>query len=210
MVLDWLEHHLRDGHIPCFWPAIDLLAGLKTAKLQDINNTIHQMRSQANILLMACCDRIGYGLDIMVGGGSEPLSEAQLRLHLTRHLVREAVMEGIRCRSTAPRWEHWFRCYIPAHSRLTQHRLLQWVYRRDSGSYRQQCLLLLALSVAPADLMPGMRLTSLGGDMLIWPVKPLLDLLNEWDMEFLLGEPAAVAAWCLQQLCRPLRSGRPA
>ena len=32
---------------------------------------------------------------------------------------------------------------------------------------------------------------------------PLLALLTESDLENLLGDPAAVAAWCRQQLCRP-------
>ena len=57
--------------------------------------------------------------------------------------------------------------------------------------------------MAPADLVPDMRLTSLGGDRFAWPVTPLTDLLTQSDMERLLGEPAAVAAWCRQQLCRP-------
>ena len=41
-----------------------------------------------------------------------------------------------------------------------------------------------------------MQLTSLGGDMFTWPVTPLLNLLTESDLEDLLGDPAAVAAWC--------------
>ena len=57
--------------------------------------------------------------------------------------------------------------------------------------------------MAPADLVPDMRLKSLGDDMFAWPVTPLLSLLTKSDMESLLGVPAAVAAWCRQQLCRP-------
>ena len=204
MVLDWLEHHLSAGHLPCFfWPAINLVGGRDTAEVEDIIITVQLMRRQEDILLMACCGSKWPGLDTMLEGGSEPLSEPQLRLRLTRRLVRQAVLEGIAYRSTAPCWEHWFRHYIPALPRLSQHRLLQWRYRRQSGTYGQQCYLLQALAVAPADLVPDMHLTSLGGDRFAWPVTPLTDLLTQYDMEYLLCEPAAVAAWCRQQLCRP-------
>ena len=57
--------------------------------------------------------------------------------------------------------------------------------------------------MAPADLVGGVRLTSLGGDMFTWPVTPLLNLLTGSDLRYLLGDPAAVAAWCRRQLCRP-------
>ena len=204
MVLDWLEHRLNAGNIPCFfWPAINLVGGLEAAKLKDIITTVHQMKRESSILLMTCCERLGLGLDTMLEDGSEPLSEPQLRLRLAQRLVRQAVLEGIGWRPTAPCWEYWSRNYIPALPRLSQHRLLQWLHRRQSGTYYQQCYLLLALSVAPADQVSEMRLTSLGGDVFSWPVTPLLNLLTESDMEFLLGEPAAVSAWCHQQLCRP-------
>ena len=206
MVLDWLEHRLSAGNIPCFfWPAINLLAGIETAKLEDINNTIHQMKTDVSTLLLARCDRLalGFSLDTLLEGGSETLSESQLRLRLARRLVCHAVLDGITYRSTAPCWEHWIRDHIPALPRLSQHRLLQWLYRSKSGTYRQQCKLLQALTVAPADLTARMRLTSLGGDVFTWPVTPLLELLTERDMEYLLRKPAAVAAWWRQQLRRP-------
>ena len=204
MVLDWLEHRLSADNIPCFfWPSVNLLAGIETAKLEDITKTVQLMRSQMNRLLMACCDRRLFSLDTMLEGGSEPLSEPQLRLRLARRLVLVAMSQVIRYRSTAPCWEHWFGVYIPALLRLSQHRLLQRLYHKNSGTYRQQCFLLLALSVAPADLTARMQLTSLGGDIFAWPVTPLLELLTESDMNKLLGDPAAVAAWCHQQLRRP-------
>ena len=203
MVLNWLEHRLSADNIPCFfWPSVNLVAGLQPAKLEDITNTVQLMRSQMNRLLMVCCDRL-YGLDIILEGGLEPLSEPQLRLRLARLLLQLAVSGGTMYRSNAPCWDHWFRVCIPALPRLSQHRLLQCQYRQKSGTCQQQCLLLQALVVAPTDLMTGMRLASLGGDMFTWPVAPLTDLLTESDLEGLLGDPAAVAAWCRQQLCRP-------
>ena len=190
MVLDWMEHHLSAGHLPCFfWPAINLVAGLETAMLEDIKNTIQLMQRQANRLMMACCERIGFDLDAMLEGGSEPLSESHLRLRLARRLVLHAVLNGIFYRSTAPCWEHWFGCHLLALSRLSQHRLLQWVYRRQSGTYMQQCFLLEALAVAPADLVPDMHLTSLGNGMFAWPVTPLTDLLSAHPVRY--GGPAA-------------------
>ena len=203
MVLDWLERHLSAGHLPCFfWPAVNLVGGRGMAEVEDIIITVQLMRRQEDRLLMAYCDSKWPGLDTMLEGGSAPLSEPQLRLRLARYLVRQAVLNGTGYRSNAPWWEH-FRHYIPTLSRLSQHRLLQWRYRHDSVTSRQQCCLLQALAVAPADLVTGMRLTSLGADMFAWPVTPLVDLLTTSDMESLLGVPAAVAAWCRQQLCLP-------
>ena len=88
-------------------------------------------------------------------------------------------------------------------ARSSQQLLLWWLYRSYSGSYKQQCYLLQALCVAPADLVGGVRLTSLGGDMFTWPVTPLLNLLTWSDLQLLLGGPDEVAAWCRWQLCRP-------
>ena len=137
----------------------------------------------------------------LVKGGSEPLSERELRTRLARRLVWSAVVNAIHIRPTAPCWESWIKHSIPALS--SDRQLLQWCYHCDSASHQQQCRLLQALAVAPADLVAGMRLSPVGDDMFAWPVTPLLNLLTEPDMELLLREPAAVAAWCRQQLCRP-------
>ena len=206
MVLDWLEQHLKAGNLPCFFcPAINLLAVLETAKLEDIISTVRQMRSQAIRLMMDCSDRTRCGLDMMLEGGSEPLSERELRVRLSQELVRQAIWEGLIYRSTAPCWEHWFRREIPELCRLSQHQLLQRSYHSDSGAYQQQCFLLQALAVAPADMVPDMRLKSLGDGMYAWSATPLTNILTERDMErFLSDHSDAVADWCHQQLCRPL------
>ena len=204
LLLDWLERHLRAGQLPCFfWPAINLVSGLSPEKLGEMIATVQQMRRQAAPLLLACCEKRGVDLDYILEGGSEPLSEHQLRLRLARWLVRQAVMEGIRYRPAAPCWQYWVRVNIPTLAGPSEHRLLQWWYRHMSGTYRQQCCLLQALAVAPADLVGGVRLTSLGGDLFTWPVTPLLALLTGADMRALLGDPAAVAGWCGRQLGRP-------
>ena len=115
MVLNWLEHRLGAGSIPCFfWPAINLVAGLEKADLEDMIRTVRLMRNQAARLLMAHCDRLGYALDSLLEGGPEPLSERELRLRVARHLVFGAVLDGVRHRPTAPCWEYWFRESIPA------------------------------------------------------------------------------------------------
>ena len=205
MVLDWLEHHLSVGSLPCFfWSAINLVAGCSTADLKDMINTVQVMRSQATQLLMAFCDKLGFILEAILEGGSEPLSELQLRLRLTRYLVLTAVMEGIGYRSTAPCWESFTGFCMSILPHMPKQQLLQGFYRYKSGAYRQQCYLLLAFSVAPADLVSEMRLTTLdGGDTFTWPVKPLLALLSESELRRLLGDPAAVAAWCHRQLLCP-------
>ena len=205
MVLHWLEHHLSAGSLPCFfWSAINLVAGCSTADLKDMISTVQVMRSQATQLLMACCDKVGFELEALLEGGSEPLTEPQLRLRLARCLVLTAVMDGIAYRSTAPCWEYLTGSFISVLSHLPKQQLLQGLCRYKSGAYRQQCCLLLASSVAPADLVSEMRPTTLdGGDMFTWPATPLLALLSESELRYLLGDPAAVAAWCHRQLLCP-------
>ena len=204
MVLDWLEHHLNAGKIPCFfWPAINLVGGRSPAELEDSIITVQLMRRQTTNLLLTCCDRMGFGLDAILEGGSESLSERELRLRLARELVWAAVYKGTLLRPSAPCWEHWYRAFMPALCRLSQHRLFQWMCWRSSGTYWQQCQLLQALAVAPDDLVANMRLLSSDGVMFTWSAAPLLALLNEMDLEFILCDPDAVADWCRQQLCRP-------
>ena len=202
MVLDWLEQNLKDKKLPCFFrPKTNLVAS--TAELDGMIKAVQLMRSQATPLLMACCEDRGWKLDDILGEGTDPLPERELRIRLARRLGRSAVVMGTIYRPAAPCWESWMASYIPGLGRADERRLLQWRYRGSSGTYWQQCRLLQALAVAPADLVSGMQLTSLGGDMFTWRVTPLLNLLTESDLEDLLGDPAAVAAWCRQQLCRP-------
>ena len=205
MVLDWLERNLSAGSVPCFfWPAIDLVevTGLSTVEIEAIISTIRLMRRRASCLLMACCDSwfadLDTELEIWV---PEPLSERQLRLRLARLLTRCAVVEAIQYRPTAPCWQHWFNHYITALASLSGHYLL-WLLRFFSVC-NQQCYLLQALAVAPDDMVADMRLLSSDDVMFTWSAAPLLALLNEMDLEFMLGDPTAVAAWCHQQLCRP-------
>ena len=108
MVLDWLEEHLTAGRLPCFfWAEVDLVAGLSTADRQAMIDAVREMRRRAAPLLLVCCERRGWDLDTLLEGGSEPLSEHQLRLRLARHLVRDAVLEGTIYRPAAPCWDSW-------------------------------------------------------------------------------------------------------
>ena len=153
LVLDWLEQHLSAGSMPCFfWPDIDLLASLSKAELGDMIDTVQLMRRQAIPLLMACCEKRGWDLEDLLEGGSDPLPERQLRLRLARRLVQGAVEHGIIYRPGAPCWESWMAAVIPSLAGSAQHQLLWWRYRGYSGAYDQQCRLLQALAVAPADV----------------------------------------------------------
>ena len=140
----------------------------------------------------------------LLDGSSEPLTEQELRVRLIRELVQNAVLDNTTFRPTAPCWESWIRCNAQVLTGLSQQQLLHLLYHCDAGTYRQQCYLLLAMSAAPDDVVSSrMRLKSLGGGIYTWPVTPLLDLLTESDLVYLLGDLTAVAAWCRQQLCRP-------
>ena len=190
MVLDWLEHHLTTGSLPCFfWPAIDLLSNVSVDKLKDMISTVRRMRRQATRLLMAWCEREFYDLQIVLEDGWRPLSERQLRVCLARLLVRRAVLGGILFRPSLPNWHSWSVCFVPPLAIMSEHQLLQWRHHCHTGAYQQRCHLLKAMLVAPADLVADMRLSSLGNDMFAWDVTPLIALLTESDMQYLLGDP---------------------
>ena len=205
MVLDWLEHNISAGSVPCFfWPAIDLVevAGLSTAEIEVIIGTIRLMRRRASCLLMACCKRWYENLDrVLESWVPEPLSERPLRLKLARLLIMSAVLAAVKYRPTAPCWQHWFSKYIPAlASQCGNYLLLQ---RNFMTTSRQQCLLLQAMLVAPSGLVSGTRPTSPDDDMFAWDVTPLLAMLTEADLDGILGDSAAVTNWCRRQLRRP-------
>ncbi|XP_043241959.1 uncharacterized protein LOC122391781 [Amphibalanus amphitrite] len=208
-ILDWLEGSFTTGRLPCFFDHnIDVAAELSTKERQDIIDTIRLMREHATLLLMAVCED-KFDVDLLLEGGTEPLSERQLRLRLGRTLVRQAVVGGVRDRPTAPWWESWWKENIPPLVR-TAPLLLQWWHYSKSGSYRQQCHLFMAWTVVdPADLVGGTVKTSPVSDIVTLDVTPLIQLLTRSDLELLLGDPDRVASWCSQQLRRPLEE-RPA
>ncbi|KAF0307707.1 Reticulocyte-binding protein 2 a [Amphibalanus amphitrite] len=166
------------------------------------------MREHATLLLMAVCEDEWY-VDLLLEGGTEPPSERELRLRLGRTLVRQAVVETVRVRPTAPCWEIWWEQAVPPLVR-TAPLLLQWYHYKDSGTFRQQCYLFMAWAVVdPADLVSGAPVTSSASESVTLDVTPLTNLLTRPDLEFLLGDPDKVATWCSQQLRRPLEE-RPA
>ncbi|XP_043196994.1 uncharacterized protein LOC122367711 [Amphibalanus amphitrite] len=226
MALDWLEDHLSAGAIPCFfWPAINLVAELTWDDVQAIITAVRVMRERADRLLLTCCIRV-LPLDVLMHGDLEPLPELELRRRLGRQMVRNAVFFGTLFRPDAPCWESWHNHFLPALGPAGQHRLLQRVYRRDSGLYSQQCLLLMAwLVVDPTDLTSdgtsyeekseelgdshlGELKETPAEDLVSLDAAPLLALLTDRDLEYLLGDTAAVFAWWNSQLqlpadCRP-------
>ncbi|XP_043226811.1 uncharacterized protein LOC122383971 [Amphibalanus amphitrite] len=200
-LLDWLERRLDDGVLPCFfYPAINVAAELTADQRQAIIGSLRLVREHLTPLLMACCGK-RWSLNILLEGRpKEPLSERQLRLRLGRTLLLSAVLEGIWLRPTAPCWESWWSHAIPRLARAAP-RLLQWYHHRCSGTHYQQCYLLMAWSVVdPADLADGEPMTSPVGDVTVTlDVTPLTRLLTDSDLVPLLGEPAAVAAWCRRE-----------
>ncbi|KAF0297017.1 hypothetical protein FJT64_005564 [Amphibalanus amphitrite] len=66
-----------------------------------------------------------------------------------------------------------------------------------AAAARCPCYLLMAWSVVDlVDLADGEPVTSPVGDAVTFDVTPLTRLLTDSDLELLLGDPAAVAAWC--------------
>ncbi|XP_043239710.1 uncharacterized protein LOC122390629 [Amphibalanus amphitrite] len=212
-ILDWLEDKLNAGKIPCFFDHnIDVAAELSTVERRAIIDAVRLMREYVACLLMASCvDQ--WDVDLLLEGGLKPLTERQLeselRLRLGRTLVRQAVVEGVRFRHTAPCWESWWKQTIPQLV-YTAPLLLQWYYYTRSGAYLQQCLMLMAwVVVDSADLVGGAPMSSSVSDMVTLDATPLIQLLTRSDLEYLLGDPDKVETWCSQQLRRPLEE-RPA
>ncbi|KAF0310865.1 hypothetical protein FJT64_018269 [Amphibalanus amphitrite] len=198
-LLDWLEQHLADGWLPCFFiPAINVAGELNQEQRQAIIDSLRFLRKHLTLLMLNVCLK-RRNLNTLLEGGTEPLSERQLRLRLGRMLVLRALLNGIRRRPTAPCWESWWNFAIPSLARAAP-RLLQWYHYMCSGTHDQQCSLLMAWSVVdPADLADGEPVTSRVGDAVTLDVTPLTRLLTDSDLVYLLGEPAAVAAWCRRE-----------
>ena len=57
--------------------------------------------------------------------------------------------------------------------------------------------------VDPADLAGMTSKTSQGGDIITLDATPLTQLITDKELRILLGDRAAVAAWCHRQLQRP-------
>ena len=201
--LDWLEKHLNTGTLPCFfYDAINVAAELSLDQRWAIIRNIRLMRKHATRLLLAYCDKL-WDLDILLEGGTGPLSERQVRLRLGRTLVRQAVLEGVRFRPSAPCWKIWWKRTIRSLARAAK-QLMIWYHHDNSGTNYQQCLLLSAWAVLdPVDLASGIQVRSPPGDIVTLDVSPLMAILTMSDLQFLLAKPAAVADWCHRQLQRP-------
>ncbi|XP_043212630.1 uncharacterized protein LOC122376752 isoform X2 [Amphibalanus amphitrite] len=215
-ILDWLEDKLNAGKIPCFFDHnIDVAAELSTVERRAIIDTVQLMRDHVTRLLMASCVQSvnHWDVDLLLEGGLEPLTERQLepqlRLRLGRTLVRQAVLDGVGVRHTAPCWECWWKENIPRLVR-TAPLLLQWWHYTISRTYRQQCYLFMAwMVVDSSDMQGGRPMTSQVNDIVTLDVGPLIQLLTRSDLDLLLGDPDKVATWCSKQLRRPLEE-RPA
>ena len=97
-------------------------------------------------------------------------------------------------------------CYrrkIPAFLRNSAEKELDCMHHCGQVGLEARRTLMEAMLVAPDDLVGSARLSSQGDGVHTWDVAPLLALLTNSDMQLLLGDPVAVAAWCHQQLCRP-------
>ncbi|KAF0287482.1 Reticulocyte-binding protein 2 a [Amphibalanus amphitrite] len=166
------------------------------------------MREHVTLLLMASSENL-WDVDLLLEPLTDRQEERQLRLRLGRTLVRQAILEGVCFRHTAPWWESWWKENIPPLAR-TAPLLLQWWHYTESRTYRQQCYLFMAwLVVDSADMQGGRPMTSQVSDIVTLDVAPLIQLLTRTDLEYLLGDPDKVETWCSQQLRRPLEE-RPA
>ncbi|KAF0307704.1 hypothetical protein FJT64_002231 [Amphibalanus amphitrite] len=119
-------------------------------------------------------------------------------------------MDGVTKRTTLtlPNWQTWMECCAPPLLLSSEHQLLQWYYHCRTGAYHQQCYLLQALLVAPADIMCATRLTAVRGGLHTWDAAPLLATLTDRDMCYLTGDPSAAAAWCRRRLTAQLDTPR--
>ena len=106
-VLDWLECRLEDGVLPCFfWPEVNLLEPVSKDEREAMGRTVVLMRTRAiSVLITHCLEN--FSLDPVLEGGSEVLSEPELRLSLAQQMTVSAVIQGTIYRPTAPCWSRW-------------------------------------------------------------------------------------------------------
>ncbi|XP_043246338.1 uncharacterized protein LOC122393925 [Amphibalanus amphitrite] len=205
-VLDWLEEHLAPGTtMPCFfYAAIDVAAELTPEQRQNAINAVKLMRTHATRLMLELCMNEKRDFSVLTEDDAKPPSERQLRRRLARILLRDAVVNGTLHRPTAPCWESWVKSVIPSLIRAAQTCMLQWCFHRTSGTNWQQCYMLMAWSVLDRqDLAGAKQPTSPSDEVVTLDAAPLMAILTASDLEVILGDPAAVSAWCRQQLQRP-------
>ena len=124
-----------------------------------------------------------------------------LRIFTARRLTITAVIHSIRARPCSfP--NICYRMKIPSFLHRSAETELEFMHHYGQVGLEAHRTLLEAMLVAPDDLVGRARLTSQGGGVYTWDVAPLLALLTDSDMELLLGDRVAVAAWCHQQLCQ--------
>ena len=212
-ILDRLDAAAAAGSLPCFfWAEIDLFRFLSGAELAALRRAVALLRARLVPLLTVwaafyCPPALRPLLE--TDAGPWPLPERQIRTCLARGLICWGVMSTIQFRAEAPVIEGLFAERIPNLLRRSAIPELHWMLHAVSGRYRLQLYLLTALLVAPDDLVSSARLAPLRGGLLAWDAAPLMALLTNTDLEWLLEEPAAVRDWCRHQLSLPLAE-RPA
>ncbi|XP_043206734.1 uncharacterized protein LOC122373057 [Amphibalanus amphitrite] len=205
MVLEWLQRHLKEGKLPCFfWRALDLTAHLSESRREGMIKTVCLMRDDLTKLLLACCDK-EFDLAALLGEGMEPLTERQLRRQLAGYLVCRGVDDSISARPSAPCWDCWFKHNCQAMRLPSDPLLVYWRYHCISSSYIMQCCMLQAWTVLDrADFVVKEPSDAPDGFLKTLSASPVMAALNNSDLKLVVGpDPDEVVGWCHRQLQLP-------
>ncbi|KAF0294217.1 hypothetical protein FJT64_000757 [Amphibalanus amphitrite] len=214
LILDKLEKALTDGTLHCFfWTKINLFAEYTADDLCATQREVKRMRKRMLAALLAwhdtCFDLQPWYAHYQQkmapdrASGSEEttsndqqISDRSLQLFAARYITMYAVLEIIKHR-------HQGVSGVENCSDLPDLIRTELLRSRLGRRYHQGRIFVQAMLAAPDDLVGSARLVAHGGDVYTWDVAPLLALLEDSDMQLLLGEPDAVASWWRQQLRLP-------
>ena len=194
-LLDYLDHAVSSGYLPCFfWSRINLLRFASEVDRKVMKRSLGTIRQHyISILTHEICVLRPELQRMLTTWYTRRLPERQLRVCLIRWLIVLGGVNGVvyhMLPSTTTYLDellpNLIRSYTPAE--------LMRLVRFYSHWYHVQTTLYQALNVAPEDVTSRVHFSA-SGDGFVWDAAPLLELLNDYDLEMILGDPDAVRSW---------------
>ncbi|KAF0313854.1 hypothetical protein FJT64_015665 [Amphibalanus amphitrite] len=200
-LLDFLDDAVDTGKLPCyFWSEVNLLRFTSQGDREVMKKALHDIRQNLNSHLAREFCVYKPGLQEMLTQTTTKLTERQVRVCLARWSILVGIANGLPgylAMTTLPE----VGCALAVMVRSQQLTSFDVDRLSEKYTYRRnlQFGMFKTLTVAPADvtLQADMQ-RSIGPDF-VWDAAPLLDLLIEDDLRFLLGDPNAVRAWLRRQ-----------
>ncbi|XP_043198324.1 uncharacterized protein LOC122368454 isoform X1 [Amphibalanus amphitrite] len=200
-IINFLFKSIKAGKLPAFLCAeINLLWNMSRAERKTMLTTLNDMRTNLQrLLLMNPMIHFAVRMGLM-GKGTGPVPEHELRVCFARSLVRTSILETPRDLRKVPVMKGRRLAALLRTSAATD---VMYMIPEERHWYYQQSKLFQAYLVAPEDVQIRMRLSSSPDGGLVWDAAPLVGLLTATDLDHILGDPAAVRAWLRRQHRKP-------